>query len=82
MGVTLRGTTCKCQPSARHDSPVFVRVRVADGGFAKMNPCHVRSGVAEAGEGVERKGRAADLFQGGRDETGQQGRDDLPTKQG
>lgn len=79
MGVTLRGTTCKCQPSARHDSPVRVRVRVADDGFAKMNPCHVRSGVAEAGEGVERKGRA---FQGGRDETGQQGRDDLPTKQG
>lgn len=59
-----------------------MRVRVADDGFAKMNPCHVRSGVAEAGEGVERKGRAADLFQGGRDETGQQGRDDLPTKQG
>lgn len=31
---------------------------------------------------MERRGRAADLFHGGIDETGQQGRDDLPTKQG
>lgn len=46
-----------------------------------MIRCHLSSGVAEASEGVERKVRVADLFRAGRDESGQQGHVDLPTKQ-
>lgn len=62
-------------------TPLCLHVWAAVDGFAEMNPCHVSSGVAEASEGVERKGRPPDLFRAGRDETGQQGRGDLPTKQ-
>lgn len=52
-GVALRGNAkSKCQPSHRHDSPVFsaspAASQGADDGFAKVNPCHRRSGVAGA----------------------------------
>lgn len=46
----------------------------------EMNPCHLRSGAAEASEGVEGKERAADLFGAGRDETGPGGKDTTRTR--
>lgn len=73
MSAALWNTNLKCQPSYRHDSPVFcvpAALQGVDYRFSRVNPCDLRSGLTLVGA---QAGEAADLFHRGRDEVERQG---------
>ena len=73
LGVAQWNINSKYQPSHHHGTPVFsvaVALEGVDYRFVRVNPCDLRSGLAQT---RARSEEAAHLFHRGRDEVGQQG---------